>query len=409
MRPLVLAVMLALVDAAAGAAVPPEVVTNPATPTHGVVRLQLQEQWRAGGEGDEENFFGLVTWAEQGPDGLVYVLDTQLCQVNVYDEAGKLVRTLFREGEGPGEVRRPRDLVLLPDGSVGVVQEFPGTIVRVAADGTPLESFTPRDGDATAGGFIAMTAAEQRGGTFLVAGVRIRPGERDGTQERTMYLASVGADGQLDRRFQEKTVAWDFSRFVYDEAEFLPSFFWANAVGPDGRVYTAPERDRYRIAVYAPDGTLERVIERDYVPWRRTARDRRWLQALFDGAFRNMPFTYELKLADTESDIHWLNRGLQVDEDGNLWVLPSRGTREQPAGVLATFDVFTPDGVFDRQVQMACEGTGEKDGVFLLGTDRVLVVKGFVDAMATMFGGGVDTVDGQEPAPMELVCYRIVK
>jgi hypothetical protein len=299
--------------------------------------------------------------------------------------------------------------VLLPDGSVGVVQEFPGTIVRVAADGTPLESVTPRDGDATAGGFIAMTAAEQRGGTFLVAGVRIRPGERDGTQERTMYLASVGADGQLDRRFQEKTVAWDFSRFVYDEAEFLPSFFWANAVGPDGRVYTAPERDRYRIAVYAPDGTLERVIERDYVPWRRTARDRQWLRTLFDGAFRNLPFTYELKLADTESDIHWLNRGLQVDDDGDLWVLPSRGTREQPAGVLATFDVFSPDGVFDRQVQVACPGDGATDGVFLLGTDRVLVIKGFVDAMATMFGGGVDPVDGQEAAPMELVCYRIVK
>ena len=130
------------------------------------------------------------------------------------------------------------------------------------------------------------------------------------------------------------------------------------------------------------------MVERDYVSWQRTAKDRRWLQALFDGVFGNVPFAWELKMADTESDINWLNRGLQVDDDGNLWVLPSRGTREQPAGVVATFDVFTPDGVFDRQVQVACEGTGEKDGVFLLGTDRVMIVKGFVDAMATMFGGG---------------------
>ena len=407
MRLLTLFALIALA-APAAADLPPEVVHSGAAPLHGVQTLKLNEMWRVGGADDDENFFGLVTWAEAGPDGLVYVLDTQLCQVNVYDEAGTLVRTLFGQGEGPGEVNRPRDLVLLPDGTIGVVQEFPGTIIRVTADGVPADSITPRSGDATTGGFIAMTSAEHRGGTFMVAGVQIRPGERDGTQERTIYLASVGEDGQLDQRFQERSVIWDFGHFVYDEAEYLPPFFWANAVGPDGRVYTSPVRDEYRINVYTPDGTLERVIERDYVSWQRTDADRRWLRALFDGAFRNVPFAWDLKLADTEGDIHWLNRGLQVDPEGNLWVLPSRGTREQPAGVVATFDVFSPDGVFDRQVQVACEGTGEQDGVFLLGTDRVLIIKGFVDAMATMFGGGGVEGEEEEAAPMELVCYRIV-
>lgn len=403
-----LAALVILLAARAAAADAP-VVHNAAEPAHGVQTPRLVEQWRVGGADDDTNFFGLLTWAEEGPDGLVYVLDTQLCQVNVYDRAGTLVRTLFREGEGPGEVQRPRDLVMMPDGTVGVVQEFPGRIIRVTGDNVPAETIAPREGDATSGGFIAMTAAEHRGGTFMVSGVRIRPGERDGTQVRTMYLASVDEDGQLGTRFIERSVTWDFASFTYDEATSLPSFFWANAVGPDGRVYTAPDRDAYRIAVYAPDGALERVVERDYEPWKRTAEDRAWLRRLFDGAFRNLPFSYDLKLTENEPDIHWLNRGLQVDSAGNLWVLPSRGTREQPDGVVATFDVFTPDGVFDRQVRIACEGDGSRDGVFLLGADRVLIVRGFVDAMATMFGGGGGEAeaDDDEAAPMELICYGI--
>ena len=404
-----IAIALALAAALpVAAAAGPVVVHNGAEPAHGVQTMHLEEMWRAGGADDEENFFGLVTWAEAGPDGLVYVLDTQLCQVNVYDDAGTLVRTLFRQGEGPGEVNRPRDLVIMPDGTIGAVQEFPGSVVRVTPDGIPADSIRLRTGDATAGGFVAVTAAEHRGGTFLVAGVKIRPGERDGTQVRTMYLARAGDDGLLGTRYLERTIEWDFTNFTYDEAVSLPSFFWANAVGPDGRVYAAPDRDAYRIDVFAPDGTLERVIEREYEPWRRTAADREWLTALFDGALGNAPFSYDLKLAETESAIHWLNRGVQVAADGRLWILPGRGTREQPAGVVATFDVFTPEGEFDRRVQVACEGDSEKDGVFLLDDERVLLIRGYVDAVATQFGGGGVEGGDEEAAPMEIVCYRRV-
>ncbi|MFO7607999.1 MAG: hypothetical protein R6X35_02200 [Candidatus Krumholzibacteriia bacterium] len=406
MRRTIVIILALAVALPAAAAADPVVVANGAVPARGVQTMHLEEMWRAGGADDEENFFGLVTWAEAGPDGLVYVLDTQLCQVNVYDDTGALVRTLFRQGEGPGEVNRPRDLVIMPDGTIGAVQEFPGSIVRVTPDGIPAETIRPHDGDATAGGFIGMTAAEHRGGTFMVAGVKIRPGERDGTQVRTMYLATVGDDGRLGARFLESTVAWDFTDFTYDEAASLPSFFWANAVGPDGRVYAAPDRGAYRIDVYAPDGTLERVITREHEPWRRTAQDKVWLTALLEGAFRNLPFPYDLKLCETESAIHWLNRGVQVAADGSLWILPSRGTREQPAGVVATFDVFTPQGEFDRQVRVACAGDSAKDGIFLLDDERVLLIRGYVDAVAAQFGGGGVETAGEEAAPMEIVCYR---
>jgi len=355
----------------------PTIVTNSAEPKNGVRQLKLEEQWRIGGPDDEENFFGLVTWAEIDETGLLYVMDAQLSEVNVYDLDGVLVRTLFGEGDGPGEVRGPRDLVLLADGTVGVVQEFPGKVIKVDRDGTPAGSFAPGDGNPEAGGFLALTSADYRAGTMILAGVTIKPGDQQGQQERSMFLSIADGEGVLQTELLSSNVKWDFTNFVYDEVKALPTFWWANAVGPDGRIYAAPDRDAYRINVYSKSGQLERVVEREYDSWQRTSKELEWNTALFEGAFRNLPFELNLKLSDTESDICWLNRGIQVDNEGQLWVLPSRGIREQPDGIMATFDVFDTAGVFDHQVQVVCpEADGAEDAVILLGDGRALVIKG---------------------------------
>lgn len=392
---------------AASASAEPIVVKNSAQPANGVVKMHLVEEWRVGGADDEETFFGQVTWAETDDAGLLYVLDAQLCEVSVYDRDGTRIKTLFHEGDGPGEVREPRDLVVFPNGDIGVVQEFPGKIIRVDSDGNPISSITPNTGDPTAGGLTALTSAEHRGGTFMVTGMLIKPGERPGIQIRNMYLSIVDSEGVIGKQLLRQNVIWDFSNFVYDEEESLPSFWWASAVGPDGKIYAAPDRDAYRINIYSADGILERVVEREYESWTRTADDRAWMTALLKGALRSLPFKFDLKIADTEADISWLSRGLQVDDDGNLWILSSRGMREQPDGVMATFDVFDPSGRFDRQVQVICpEGDATEDGIFLLDDDRVLLIKGYVDATAAAFGGG-GVEDEGDSDPMELVCYSI--
>ena len=384
----------------------PPLVANGPEPRDGVFTLQLEEAWRAGGSDDEESFFGLITWAEMGPGGLIYVLDGQLCQVNVYDTEGNLVRTLFHEGEGPGEIRQPRDLVVLADGSIGAVQEFPGRIIRVDSAGNPQPGIVPRLGDTADGGLVAMVTADQRAGTLAIACVQIAIDTERGGQHRNYYLGLVNDEGRVEKTLLQQTVDWDFSRFVYDEELNLPSFAFANAVGPRGRVVAASRRNEYRLEVFAADGTPELVITREYQSRKRDPEDIQWVHDLLDAAFSQVPFDYELKVSSTDADLHWLGRALQVDGEGNIWALSSRGIRNQPADILATFDVFDDQGVFTRQVQVACPGRGHEDGIFLLGPDHVLVVKGHVDATATLFGGAPAAED-EEAAPMEIICYRV--
>ena len=401
----VIPLLLCALFAGTSLAQPPQ-VDNGSLPRDGVFTLQLEEAWRAGGPDDEESFFGLITWAEMGPDGLIYVLDGQLCQVSVYDKDGALVRTLFREGDGPGEIRQPRDIVILEDGSIGAVQEFPGRIVRVDAQNNPQAAITPRLGDTADGGLVAMISADQRAGTMAISCVQIELDAERGGQHRNYYLGLVGQDGRVTKTLLQQVVDWDFSRFVYDEELNLPSLAFANAVGPAGRVYASSRRNEYRLEVFGPGGELERVITREYQSRKRSSEDKQWLRDLLEAAFSQMPFEAELKISDLDADFHWLGRPLQVDEEGNLWALTSRGVREQPAGILATFDVFDEQGVFSRQVRVACPGQGHKDGLFLLGQDHVLVVKGHADAIASLFGGA-PAGEGDEAEPMEIVCYRV--
>ena len=111
-------------------------VINGAKPADGVGDLKLTELWRRGGE-DDEIIFGLVLKALSDDAGNVYVLDQQLCEVQVFDPSGDHLATLSREGDGPGEVRQPTDMIWMPDGSLGLVQSFPGRIIKVERDGTP--------------------------------------------------------------------------------------------------------------------------------------------------------------------------------------------------------------------------------------------------------------------------------
>ncbi len=105
-------------------------VLNGSTPTGGREVLQMEEQWRIGGDDEEGILLGLISEVCGDDLGNVYVMDAQLCQVHVFAPDGELLRTIFRQGEGPGEVLRPRDM-LVTDDKVGLAEEFPGKIIMV--------------------------------------------------------------------------------------------------------------------------------------------------------------------------------------------------------------------------------------------------------------------------------------
>lgn len=365
--------------------------------------IVLEELWRVGGE-ESDLLFGTIIEGISGDQGEVYLLDHQLCQVQVFSPTGELLRTLSREGDGPGEVRLPRDVAILTDGSIGIPMLFPAKLIRLTREGDPLPTVLLGSTGEPTEGFDVTFSCESRGGTLLVAGQHSTPS--DIGQDRTQFLAIMSESGATIARICEAQTVLNFQNARIVERDLMPNFLWAHAVGPDGRVYCAPSRDAYEIRVYDADGTPLHVIERRFENRNRTKREMQRMETFFEAATSQMPF-------EVASDIESKNpiiRGLFIDSGNRLWVKHCRGGDDLPAGVLQKYDLFDSEGKYLQEVSIACEGNPLYDELEFLDDGRVLIIKGYVlTQLAGYEFGTINWGDEEETSETEVICCRLLE
>jgi 6-bladed beta-propeller len=356
-------------------------VGNTSTPRDGVREITLLQQWHRGHE-EDDLIFGAVRKVLDGPDGNLYVLDTQMSQVVVFDNAGQWVRTLSREGEGPGETRRPEDIVFLPDGSLGIAQYINGRIIKMDLSGIPRESLMPPGYDPLEGGAMSsVRRVRSRAGSFVINGARVSPAE-DG-MVRTQYLVRCDEKAQPIVEYLSSVVPQNIMRDGWNEKRnYFPSHErWD--IDNQGRVLVAAERNEYRVTVFNVDGSPAFTFGREAERWKRTAEEKQDLRdavtVIRDGERMNV----EVQVEDHEPAImalHWR-------PGGEIWVMPATGRHDQTPGVMQTFDVFSDEGEFLRQVALTCPGDPKEDTLFLLNGNRAALVRGAVQARRSAFGG----------------------
>jgi hypothetical protein len=270
--------------AGSDSAAEPIVVDNPAVAPGAAIPLQAERQWALGGDSeDDAEFFGFVRDLVVDDEGNVYVLDRQLCEVRAYSVDGHYLRSFGREGEGPGEFRRPMGLALLPGSRIGVVLGMPARVAAFGLDGEIMPSLhVGEQGDHR---FI-MVPNLRAAGQWLVAERRAaKLGE--GTMTMTASLLALGPDGEIRttilEQSEERPQRGPGMR-IRIGADFVNTW----ALGMDGRVYVAPSNDRYQIDVYGPDGQLERSVRRDYERVRRSDEQLERMKREFEEARERM-------------------------------------------------------------------------------------------------------------------------
>ena len=140
--------------AASTAASPPAIAQDrPLSP-------EFAEVYRAGGTtAPDWAQFGNPTGLAFDGSGNLYVLDPQLFQVAVIDRNGELVRTVGRQGGGPGEFNTPITQVVWRDGRFAVSDMGHNAYQLFAPDGE-LERFVKMsDGQGAMAGFSTMRSA----------------------------------------------------------------------------------------------------------------------------------------------------------------------------------------------------------------------------------------------------------
>lgn len=373
-------------------------VVNAAQPNASPETLEAKELWRAGGDDEsDEVIFGVLADVAVDANDNVYLLDQQLSEVYVFSPDGEYLRSIGREGEGPGEFRRANRMFITGGNEVAVMQMRPGKVVLFTTEGDPAgEMAIPKGTD---GGMLFFSNGGIAGNDLVLA---VREFARKETGfEITEKLIRVSGEGEVAATYHTQTRKRDMAKLVFNEkADVEP--VWA--CGNDGRVYMNDNFDAYTISVYEPDGTLSHVIERPYEHRRRSAEDKERNKPRMIVRRGNQTVEAESIVSETDRDVV----RMYPREDGTLWVINSRGAFDDADGVVASFDVFDRDGNFSRQVSIRADGNFRDDGLHLIG-DRMFVVKNLDSAREAMFGGehNDEEYDEEDIEPISVVAYDI--
>jgi hypothetical protein len=107
-------------------------------------------------QGEEPYMFGRISGVA-GTADRIYVLDTSLPAVRVYDDRGQHLMDIGAEGDGPGEFRNPDALLVAEDGRVFVRDSRQGRITVFDAGGGLIETRPLDQGFVIGGSAMVMT------------------------------------------------------------------------------------------------------------------------------------------------------------------------------------------------------------------------------------------------------------
>jgi len=250
----------------------------------------FEEVYRVGSlAGEDWEQFGRIAGLAFDGAGNLYVLDRQAARVVVVAPDASRLRTIGREGDGPGEFRQPTRIAVTAEGQATVFDRTQSTfhifdpggqLVRtVRMPGGALMTSMPEldrtgadhsvipNGTVSSVSFGMLTGPDSQ----EPAGRR-RPVTRlllggDEVETDTVVHAWMAAPEPADARPRNEGVTWVGGRTL----ALAPSLLVGGL--PDGRLVFSDSSD-YRIRVVGADGTVVRVLTRPIAPRPVSDRDR---------------------------------------------------------------------------------------------------------------------------------------
>ncbi len=240
-----------------------------------LVTVTAETVWDIPGETDQYLLGGLLVDAGWDLHGNVCFVDYNNRDLKLFSPDGRYLRTLGREGEGPGEVTDARLLLRHEDGRLGLLQKFPARVVWLRPDGSPgghLDLVNTLGGE-HGGGFLSLPHAVQYPGGLLgyLAVMSLTP---QGPAEHH-WIAPIAADGTVGRPLwhREETQAAPRGDGRIHEADLY--YIWAARWAPDGHGRRLARPRTRRLPHRAPGGRRRRAARpRTALPAGRPRRPR---------------------------------------------------------------------------------------------------------------------------------------
>lgn len=291
-------------------------------------------------EGEDAYQFDRISGVTRLGDGRIVVANGGTNELRVFDATGRHLQSAGRQGGGPGEFEGMGELVRLPGDSVAVYDWNLARVSFFAPDGAFVRSFQLQYAEGAASLVGRFTSGSWLSRPGFVFGV----GEAGTDVVRdTSVLLVFDGEGQLADT-AAPYVGPDFYVRSNGGSAFASSLPFGRATETVvwGDRFYAAYTDRFEIVRRDAAGTADLIVRASrptvsltdavveaHKAERLAEADERW-RARLEELYRDIPFPPTLPAFGD----------LQVDADGNLWVLdvplPGDETRH--------WTVFTPDG-----------------------------------------------------------------
>ncbi len=302
---------------------------------------QIQEEMRLGSDtGEDAILFGSIRSFDVDMQGQVYVLDDQSQEIHVFGPDGMLIRTVGREGAGPGEFERAAAVDVSRTGEIWVMQMQKGQLTILDSEGsyrrTEQINSTGWDFWPYPGGFDLLG----RYNAFVLSY----------ENENTIRLLA-----RFDQSFAPlDTIALpesplEIERFEVENEDggqistsipFQGSFTWR--FSSSGNFWTLLTRP-YELAEITADGRILRRVTKEFEPIPVTSADMEAARERLTWFTNQGGKVDESRIPRTRPVVN----SFFSDDEGNLWVSQVGTTPENQGRI---FDLFTGEGYFLGEV-----------------------------------------------------------
>jgi hypothetical protein len=274
--------------------------------------------------------------------GTIYICDRMDHGVKVFDDQGRIIRTIGRKGEGPGEFSNISRVACLPDGRLLVMDWELKRVSLFSSEGTFIQSHKYQDSS-----FDVYLA----GGTLYAREVMtIEPGGAPMEWRRILFVKAYDYSGAELFSYGQFTPAQ--SNFVNEAGEqfsYSPPFPVESVLAGDTDTQCLYHflSDAYRIEVFDPQGKVFRKIDRPYRRLPVTQEDKKRYLAGFRSTSANKLTLIEKNAA--MPDLKPVCERMLVDDAGRIWVELSE-IRQEEGRTLTAYDIFDRDGRYLHKI-----------------------------------------------------------
>jgi hypothetical protein len=303
-----------------------KVIKNPSEPLYGEFIPQLEADLSLGDEKDETYYFPKGAALSVDDEGNLYVSDFGNRRVQKYDKNGKYIRTIGRQGQGPGEYLFPSRVFLDEEGD---------PCVSAARD---LNFFT-KDGafkkKIVIKSFLSQLILGPGGTIFGTT-------QPSPVPERCKYeIQRLDSEGNFDRAIAEFP-----ADFVINKNVYIMSWYSSGVplVPVTSETFAYGYSDEYKIYLADRDGRTIHIMTKEEKPQSISGREKEetrkgglsaWAGNIGDSKPEDL-----IKFSDHRP--YFSN--FMADEEGRLYVMRSKSILDKSP--TNWFDVFSGDGFY---------------------------------------------------------------